>query len=152
MNSKDFGNANPLPPSVAGNYITVAEDPTFEFRFTDPDTRKQAESVFVLREVPDDVESVIRQRHTTHEYHRGRKQEDLDAEKYSADILDYAIVEWREVRGIKGGQPFALECNAANKVRLPEKVKSEIIRVCLGKEAGTLMAKEAARAASDPTK
>ena len=91
------------------------------------------EAVLTLR-VPGEAQvDALRKRHRTTKFVHGARTEDFDAFAFAADVLDVSIVNWRGVCA-QGGEP--LPCTRETKGLLPERVKAEVVRLCLGKEAG----------------
>lgn len=122
---------------MAGTYIQVLDDDE-QFSWS-PDTGdgEKSASEFTLRTVPEDVLKRLRKVHTHRTFKHGQQVEDFDAFSYVADVLDYAIVTWAGVLRSKTRED--LPCTKANKVRLPERIKTEIMRLCAGKEAGSAL-------------
>lgn len=134
--------------AATGSFITILEDPKaiFPWQYTDPDTGITAATVFQLRLIPDETNKAFRKRHITVSWKNGQRREDLDGDGYGDDLIDYAIVDWTDLyaaRKNKDGQTerFAVGCERRYKVGLPEKLKGEIIRLCLGKELGAALGK-----------
>ena len=114
-------------------FIEVVEDGEVrDWQYTNPETGQQFDSVFHLRVAPDEIQKVWRKKYTTREFNRGQRVENVDWVKYNQDALDYCIVGWEGVRA-KGTD---LPCEREWKLRLPEMIKAEIIRLCVGKELG----------------
>ncbi len=97
-------------------------------------TPEGTQSTFELRIVPDDVEKEARKQATRKEWDKGQRTESFDVHAFLARILDYAIVDWTGIKVRDANGVSELPCTKANKLLLPEKVKSEINRLCLGKE------------------
>ena len=92
-----------------------------------------ADAVLTLRVPGDPQVDVFRKRNRSTKWVNGQHVEEFDAFAFAADIVDASIVCWVGVVA-QGGQ--ALPCERATKLMLPEKVKAEVVRLCLGKEAG----------------
>jgi len=128
-------------------YIEIVTD-TFDWN---PEGTK---TTFKLRIVDDATEKKFRRESQPKaKWVRGRQVDNFDQHAFVNKCLDYAIVEWSGVRH-KGVE---FPCTTANKLFLPETVKTEIIRLCLGKQAGELVAgdsdeDESAEAPADPKK
>lgn len=126
------------------SFIQILDDsqPTFPWKYTDPDTNDTAETVFYLRQMPEDMEKQIRARHTKDRWKRGVRTEDFDTRAYGIDCLNYCIVSWEKLFVIKTDRTGNVvsrkeaERDLALIKALPEKLKAEIIRVCVGKEVG----------------
>lgn len=116
----------------------VDSDESFDWSPIDEATGKPYESSFALRVVNDDVDKEIRKKHTKKYWDKGRRVEEFDQASYVIDVLDYAIVGWTNVKNAKTGEPVT--CTTAMKARLPEKWRSEVLRLCAGKEAGDVLA------------
>ena len=127
---------------MADTYITIIQDEQFPYQFRDPDTGQLFATQFILREVPDEVEKAIRKRHTTVKMGRGgRRDETLDARAYGNDVIDYAIVGWDRLVGLshdRDGRAVKvdLSCTREHKIKLPDRIKADIMRMALSKEAG----------------
>ncbi len=122
-------------------FITIVEtDDAFPWQPTDEESGKKYDSVFSLRIVPDEVDRDIRKRHTHPTWQKKTRSmvDKLDDASYIADIIDYAIVGWSNIKA--AGTGADLPCTAAMKTRLPERWKSEVLRLCSGKEAGDVVA------------
>lgn len=118
---------------MAQQFIEIADnDVVTPWQFKNPETGVTFASTFLLRVVPSDEQRRLRKRHTKYEFVRGARQENFDWAAFSDDCLDYAVVDWREVK--QRGQD--LPCERFYKLLLPEAVKQEITRLCLGKELG----------------
>lgn len=125
-------------------FITVVDtDGPFPWQPVDEESGKPYESAFQLRIVPDEVDKEIRKRFTRPVWEKKTRRmiDKLDEAAYIADLLDYAIVGWSNIKASSTGRD--LECTSEMKTRLPERWKSEIIRLCSGKEAGELSAAKA---------
>lgn len=126
--------------------ITILEDETFPYQYVDADTGVVFDTTFTLREVPEDVEQAARRKHTPRKWHRGRDVGELNWAAFSADMLDYAIVSWDKLVGISRVNGVRVErdlpCVREHKARLPERVKADILRVALGRDAGQVVASE----------
>jgi hypothetical protein len=121
-------------PKVGG-FIEIADDSDIiPWQFTDPDTKIKAASVFQLRTVPNEIKKQLEFDYTKVEFTRRGKQETFDWQGYVAECLDYCIVGWK---GIKR-QGEDLPCELEWKTKLPELVKADIIRLCVGRELGQL--------------
>lgn len=125
-------------PESAGSFITIlapeAKKP-IPWQYTDPDTGKTADTVFYLRQIPDETNKVFRKRHTTNEWKNGVQRTTTDGDAYGDDLIDFAIVDWDGLYALDAdGERVKVPCDRKYKVNLPEKVKGEIIRLCLGKE------------------
>lgn len=121
------------------SFLSILAEPEqpFEWIYTDPDTKKRYhDTVFTLIQIPDDEVKEIRARHTTVERAGHSRDELVDNKDFSDDVLDRAIKAWRGMFATRGETKQPVECTRANKLALPAKVKSEILRVVLGKEAG----------------
>ena len=103
-------------------------------------------TTFQLRVVPDDVEKKIRAKATKRDWDKGQRVMDFDTHQFAAQILDFSIVGWegvKKVRLVNGERTSEdLACTPANKLLLPEALKAEITRLCLGKEAAAAIAED----------
>lgn len=91
-----------------------------------------SKTVLTLRIVDDATEKKLRKAATGKaQWDRGQRFEPFDAHKFINSVIDYAIVGWDGVRA-KGAD---LPCTPEIKLLLPERVKTDVIRLCLGKDA-----------------
>jgi len=121
------------------SFLSILAEPEkpFEWIYTDPDTKKRyPATVFTLVQLPDEAVKEIRARHTTVERTGHSRDELVDNRDFSDDVLDAAIKSWTGMYAARGETKQPLECTRAMKLALPTKVKAEILRVVLGKEAG----------------
>lgn len=126
-------------PTTSGSFITIIENPrdTFRWHYSDPDTGQRFDTEFELRLIPDDTNTVFRKRHTRTEWKNGQRREEVNGDGYGDDLIDYAIVGWQGMYAVnREGQKSEIPCERRYKVMLPEKLKAEVIRLCLGKELG----------------
>jgi len=102
----------------------IDPEETFELRI--------GESVLVLRRLDEPALKEIRKRHTRKQTefvnHRPVRVEVTDEDAVNADVLDYVIVGWRNVRHpvTKAEVP----CTRENKLRLPGKAKLRVLNAC----------------------
>ena len=116
-------------------FIEIVEDGDVrDWQYTNPENGQKFDSVFQLRIAPDDVQKIWKRKYTTKEFNRGVRNEVVDWVKYNQDALDYCIVGWEGVKR----EGVDLPCEREWKLRLPEMVKAEIIRLCIGKELGEI--------------
>lgn len=116
------------------DFIRITDDGDVQtWQFKHPETGKVFDSVFKLRIVPSDLQRVLRRKYTKFEFVRGQRVENLDWAAFMDDCLDHAIVGWSHVKTNDVDVP----CERRFKLLLPEAVKQEIIRLCVGKELGT---------------
>lgn len=114
-------------------HIEIADDAdVIQWQYRNPETNEAFDSVFTLRVVPSAKQRELRRLHTKHLFIRGSRQEDFDWAKFNDDCIDFAIVDWRDVKRRGADVP----CTRETKLQLPEMVKIEIIRLCLGRELG----------------
>jgi hypothetical protein len=127
-------------PARVPQFLTIVEDDDiFPFVWEEFDG-----TTFDLRIVSDDRHKTIRRQHTKTKFNQGQRHEITDWTAVTEACLEYAIANVRglKARG-KSGEPvdldFAkLEHARQNQIKalLPERCKAEIIRLCVGKEAG----------------
>jgi hypothetical protein len=129
-------------------YITILDErATFDWSPRDPDNPSSAYgTVFTLQQVPDDIQENLRKPFTKTEWRRGQRIIDVDQNGYIDACLKYAIVGWTGMYKVdpKTRTRAEIPCTDAYKLLLPEWVKAEIIRMCIGKEAGLRMDSEEA--------
>ena len=113
----------------------------FPWSYRDPDTGTHyTDTVLQLRQLPPAERRKLEQRHTKTKCVRGIRRDNLDPDAFSADALDYVIVAWKGVKGVRIGKDgqrdrFDLDCNRENKLALPEMMKIEISRICVARAA-----------------
>lgn len=114
-------------------YIEITKpEETFSHVVTAPDGTP-SKTVLTLRIVDDAVEKRLRRQATGKPvFERGQRHEPFDSHKFIASVLDYAITNWSGVRH----QGQDLPCTLEFKLLLPEWLKTDVIRLCLAKEAG----------------
>lgn len=122
----------------SSGFITIL-DPSAKkpipWQYRDPNTGKVADTVFYLRQIPDDTNKVFRERHTDKEWKNGQQRTTINQDGYGHDLIDYAIVDWSDLYALDDkGNRTSVPCDRKYKLVLPEKVQAEIIRLCLGKE------------------
>jgi len=116
------------------SFLTIIEDDqTFEYSPLEPSTGERMDSVFVLRVLPDAELKKIRARCIRTVWEQHQRIEKMDDHQYSAEIVEYAIVDWRGVKSARSEKD--LPCTSEMKARLPSVVKGDIIRLCGAKEA-----------------
>lgn len=123
----------------------VDEGDVHPWHYRDPQTKRRYNSVFNLRVIPKEVENRLRKKHNRFEFVRGARVDDFQSADFVADVIDYAVQGWSGVT--TNGRE--IPCTKETKVRLPEPIKAEIVRLCLGRELG--MALAALRAEEDQT-
>jgi hypothetical protein len=130
------------PPSLTetttmGQMIEIVQpDDVRDYQFVDPDTKVKYDSVFQIRVVPNDEQKKMRKRATTFENTRRGREERFDWQSFVEECLDYAITGWKKVQ-MKGQD---LPCERQYKSMLPEIVRAEIVRLCVGRELGEIQA------------
>lgn len=142
------GTVGPAPARQQGTFISIVEDnEQFTWQFRDPDTGVVWDSKFTLRTVPETLQKKWRKEFTKPEFRRGQRHEIMDATAFADRCLDYAIVGWADIkhptRTNPDGSKQDLPCTSEWKIRLPERVQAEIIRLCVGKELGNDVAQAA---------
>lgn len=114
------------------------------WQYTDPQSGVTFDTVFHLQVLSDDDIAEIDKANTSREKINGMYQEKIDWEQVQRDRLCKAITGWDHLQ-IKGeDQP----CTDELKLLLPEPIKLEILRLCIGKQLGGVVAKQA----EDPQK
>jgi hypothetical protein len=144
----------PTAPRVA-QYITILEDESVTF----PWSPNGYETEFLLRQVPDEVQTALTKKFTKNTWNRGTHQQEqkTDWVELNASMLEYAICGWERLmspplKEVKDpGGKILQHARDAREIpyrselvrKLPERLQREIIRICVGKEAGEVMANEA---------
>ncbi len=119
-----------------GQFIEIIEpDEVVDYRFRDEETGEVSQSVVKVRVLADDRVREIEKRHTERVFNKKtRSYEDkLKTGPYIDDVLDAAVVDWADVFNKRGGQ--LLPCERRYKLAMPERIKTEIVRIAVGKEA-----------------
>jgi hypothetical protein len=120
-------------PVRAQQFVEIAEpEDVFPWQYTDPDTKQKFASVFHLRIVPEDIQTFYRKQYTKPTWDAGRRVEDVDWAAFTNDCLDYCITKWEQVKS----RGVDLPCERKYKVLLPDRIQTEIIKLCVGKELG----------------
>jgi hypothetical protein len=87
-------------------------------------------STLVLRRFDSEVYRDIEKRHTKR--HKNLRQggwiEEQDSYAINADLLDYMVVDWKDVRSPSTKED--VPCTRENKLKLPNSVKIEILDAC----------------------
>lgn len=105
------------------SFIEIIEDSeTFELAI--------GESSFTLRRFDSQSYKDIEKRHTTRtkNLRQGGWIKEVDDYAVNEDLLDYMIVDWKNIRSPLTGQD--VECTKAMKNKLPGSVKVQIIEAC----------------------
>lgn len=122
---------------IKGNFIElVEEEDVVPWQYKDTLTGQVFDSIFKLRVVPNSLKRAWEKDHTDVTFNRRGRQEDFNWGPWVDRCLDYAIVSWEGI--MSKGQP--LPCTSENKLKLPEVVRAEIVRLCVGKELGEIIA------------
>lgn len=117
---------------------------TFTWRPYDERTAQHSDTVFTLRLVPDSVQDALRKKHTAPDtFKRGRRiVGEVAFGAFTDACLDYAIVDWTDLYAVRlnhlgeVASRTLMPCTSDAKKALPEWVRAEIVRLCIGKEAG----------------
>ena len=119
---------------MSGYIEIVRPEETFEFPVAD-------KAALTLRVIDDGTEKSLRKAATGKPvFEHGQRHTPFDSHKFVSSMIDYAIVGWTGIRS--GGAD--LPCTLEYKLLLPERIKSEVIRLALGKDAGETRAEVAA--------
>ncbi len=105
------------------SFIEIVEDSeTFELEI--------GESKLILRRFDSEIYKQIEKRHTKKEknYRTGQWIRDVDEFEVNADLLDYMIIEWKDVKSPITGEDVA--CTREMKIKLPGSVKMRVIEAC----------------------
>lgn len=149
MSTTDQAPTRELTAQAIGSMIEIVDDDDVrEYQFQHPDTKVLYNSWFTLSVVPPSEQRRLRKKHTTFENTRSGRVENFDWQGFTDDCLDFAIKAWRGVctKGVE------LLCARENKLRLPEIVRAELARLCIGKELGEIRAGNVAGGPlTDPT-
>ena len=105
------------------SFIEIIEDQeTFELAI--------GESSFNLRRFDSQIYKDIEKRHTTRtkNLRQGGWIKEVDDYAVNEDLLDYMIIDWKNIKSPLTGDD--VECTKANKNKLPGTVKVQIIEAC----------------------
>jgi len=105
------------------SFIEIIEDQeTFELAI--------GESNFTLRRFDSQIYKEIEKRHTTRtkNFRQGGWIKEVDDYAVNEDLLDYMIIDWKNIKSPLTGQD--VECTKVNKNKLPGTVKVQIIEAC----------------------
>lgn len=117
------------------NFISIIDDNTpFDYTFPGTDT------TFKLRIVPESVQKSFTKRHTSKKPSRGGPIDIVDTQAVANDCLNYAIIGWKGVVNPLTHQE--IECTEHYKKLLPEMIKVDVVRMCVGREAGAEIASQ----------
>lgn len=72
--------------------ITITDDKL------DGITGGDADTTYTVRQIPPSVSRTVAKRHATGPFNRQTGQRDLDADKLTDDLLDYALVAWSGIQ------------------------------------------------------
>lgn len=141
-------------------FIEIADpNEVIDYRYVDPSTKQETGTIFQLQVLTIDERSAIERKHTKPEWVRGQRVMNFDADAYVSDCLDKAIKGWNDpVSGEctvrSKGRP--VPCTTKAKSMLPESVRAELVRLCVGRELADIMAQQRGEAVgdapADPTK
>jgi hypothetical protein len=137
----------PAAAAQRGQFLTIVEDDaTFPFTW-----EEFAHTSFTLRNVPDDLHKIIRRKYTKTKYERNQPREITDWNEVAEASLAHAVVAITGLRrrvkksnehpdGTAAVQWEDLDTTTRDRYLqlLPERCKAEILRICVGKEAGEL--------------
>lgn len=115
---------------MAGQFIEIVEEEdivTFKPEGTD--------TQFKLRIVPDSLKRQWEKDHTAKKWTRRGREEEFNWGPFADQCLQYSIVSWSGVRR----RGVEVPCSSETKLKLPESIKAEIIRLAVGKELGELL-------------
>jgi len=100
----------------------IEEQESFDFQVGD--------SILKLRRLDPEVYREIHKKHTkTHKHPRtGNIFKETDDFAVNADLLDYMIVGWSNVKSPSTGED--VPCNKENKNKLPGSVQVQIVEAC----------------------
>ena len=135
----------PTAPAVTAGYLTIVDsNDVFPHTFEAFPATK-----FSLRVVDDDTYDRIRKQNTTRKLERGVMNDVTDWKTTTEQLMDHAIVDVDDLRIIRGGERKLVKLSALERAEqlkfkglLPEAVKQEITRLCIGKEMGQEAAEE----------
>lgn len=113
----------------------VDEHQTFTWQ-PEAEDGSRLESVLTLQVLAEDTLKALRKKHNQVVFKHGQRVDDFDSFGFTNDVVDKAIVSWEGV--FKGGTDDPLPCTREVKLKLPERLKIEIVRLCAGREAGRL--------------
>jgi len=100
----------------------VEEQETFEYAVGD--------STLILRRFDSEVYRDIEKRHTRRQKNlrQGGWIEEQDTYAINADLLDYMVVDWKDVKSPTTGDD--VPCTRENKLKLPNSVKVAVLEAC----------------------
>ncbi len=96
--------------------VEVDEEVTFEHTIKD--------SVFVLRQMDAAMLDKINKNATRRVWKRHQPEDDLDAFAFSAEVLDWGLVDWKNVKHPKTGAD--VPCDRENKLKLPISIQNDL--------------------------
>jgi hypothetical protein len=111
----------------------IPDDATFEWSpIQDEGSGRRWDSRFTLRKMPQAERRALARKHTSHKFIRGQRQEILDTQAFADEALDAVIVDWSDLYMRSNGVRQPWPCTTSNKQQLPETIKGDIARMCLG--------------------
>jgi len=138
-------------PTRAPQFITILTDEATVFPWSPPGS----ETVFYLRQVPDEEQQRMVKTCTRREWVKHQEEKRIDWIALNAMYIDYAVTGWARLMsaplparpdstgGLLPAQSSREVPYTATLVsKLPERVQREIIRICVGKEGGETLAEQ----------
>lgn len=138
-------------PARAPQFITILTDESTVFPWTPPGS----ETVFYLRQVPDEEQQRMVKACTRKEWVKHQEEKRIDWVALNAMYIEYAVRGWARLMsaplperpdgngGTLPAQPSReIAYTAALVSKLPERVQRDIIRICVGKEGGETLAEQ----------
>lgn len=128
------------------SYIHIVEsDDVIPFHPIDPVSKAVSETTFLLRVLEDKKKAEFVRKRTQRTADRQGPRDDTDWNAYVADCLKLGIVGWEGLKQFGTGAPipYSEEMKAAIVSKLPESVKTDIMRVIAGREVDAEAAAEA---------
>jgi hypothetical protein len=113
------------------DYIEIIDDGD-TFTWAVPGYQKAR---MTLRKVSNADRDRVQEQHTRVKFDRGVRRDVQDTAAIGKAWLDLAIVDWDGFLIRTNGQRVPLECTVETKSKLPEALKADVIRMCLGGEA-----------------
>jgi hypothetical protein len=138
--------ANPATPAAPRPLVIVTDtDDVFPYRPKD-DAGNEYGSTLYLRIVPEEVQEALRKKHTRMKKRRGGAVPEVDIQAAADDEIDYAITSWGSINGVRlvegRKEVFPLECTRQNKLKLPERIKTDVYRMCSNRELGDALTED----------
>lgn len=116
-------------------YITILEE-NEPFDWTVPlEDGTPSETKFRLVALGEDVKRALRKKHSRITFKHGQRVDEFNSDTYADDVLTQAVLGWTGLMAQRAGKREEVAFDLAVVKRLPHRLKSEILTMCVGAEA-----------------